>query len=128
MQGPMSAAPMGKRLLALIIDWLLCALIVSSLTGHVLFGSAADKHYFLAQYGTLALFVLEVYLLTAISGLTVGKRLLRIRTISVSGSAPGFKWAAVRTLLLLFVIPACVTDRDLRGLHDRAANTIVVRM
>jgi uncharacterized RDD family membrane protein YckC len=128
MQGPMSAAPMGRRLLALLVDWLLCALIVSSLTGHVLFGSAADGHYFAAQYGTLLLFVFEVYLLTAISGLTVGKRIFRIRTISTDGSTPGFKWAAVRTLLLLFVIPACITDRDLRGLHDRAANTIVVRM
>ncbi|HEX4089772.1 MAG TPA: RDD family protein [Trebonia sp.] len=127
-QGPMSAAPMGRRLLALIIDWLLCALIASSLTGHVLFGGASDKHYFASQYATLGLFVLEVYLLTAISGLTVGKRLLRIRTISLTGGAPGFKWAALRTLLLLFVIPACITDRDLRGLHDRAANTIVVRM
>jgi uncharacterized RDD family membrane protein YckC len=128
MQGPMSVAPMGRRLLALIVDWLLCALIVSSATGHVLFGSAADHNYFAAQYGTLVLFVLEVYLLTAVSGLTVGKRLFRIRTISTDGRAPGFKWAAVRTLLRLFVIPACITDRDLRGLHDRAANTIVVRM
>jgi uncharacterized RDD family membrane protein YckC len=127
-QGPLSVAPMGRRLLALIIDWLLCALIVSGFTGHALFGSATDGHYFATQYGTLALFVLEVYLLTAVSGLTVGKRLLRIRAISTDGSAPGFKWAAVRTLLLLFVVPACLTDRDLRGLHDRAANTIVVRM
>jgi uncharacterized RDD family membrane protein YckC len=127
-QGPLSVAPMGRRLLALIIDWLLCTLIVSGFTGHTLFGGAADKHSFAAQYGTLLLFVLEVYLLTAISGLTVGKRLLRIRAISIDGSAPGFKWAAVRTLLLLFVVPACLTDRDLRGLHDRAANTIVVRM
>jgi uncharacterized RDD family membrane protein YckC len=124
----MSVAPMGRRLLALIIDWLLCALIVSSVTGHVLFGGAADHHYFAAQYGTLGLFVLEVYLLTAVSGLTVGKRLLRIRAISADGTAPGFKWAALRTLLLLFVVPACLTDRDLRGMHDRAANTIVVRM
>ena len=69
-----------------------------------------------------------MYLLTAVSGLTVGKRLLRIRAISTDGRPPGFKWAAVRTLLLLFVVPACLTDRDLRGLHDRAANTIVVRM
>ena len=116
----MSAAPMGRRLLALIVDWLLCTLIASSLTGHALFASAGDKHYFAAQYATLGLFALEVYLLTAISGLTVGKRIFRIRTISTDGSAPGFKWAAVRTLLLLFVIPACITDRDLRGLHDRA--------
>jgi uncharacterized RDD family membrane protein YckC len=128
MQGPMSVAPMGRRLIALIVDWLLCALIASSLTGHALFGGANDKHYFAAQYATLGLFVLEVYLLTAVSGLTVGKRLLRMRAISTDGGAPGFKWAAVRTLLLLFVVPACLTDRDMRGLHDRAANTIVVRM
>jgi len=128
MQGPRSAAPMGRRLLALIVDWLLCALIASSVTGHVLFGGAADGHYFASQYATFGLFVIEVYLLTAISGLTVGKRLLRIRTISTDGKAPGFRWAAVRTVLLLFVVPACITDRDLRGLHDRAANTIVVRM
>jgi uncharacterized RDD family membrane protein YckC len=119
---------MGKRLLALLVDWLLCALIASSITGHALFGGAGDKHYFAAQYATLGLFVLEVYLLTAVSGLTVGKRLLRMRTIRTDGGAPGFKWAAVRTLLLLFVVPACLTDRDGRGLHDRAANTIVVRM
>jgi len=124
----MSVAPMGRRLIALIVDWLLCALIASSLTGHALFGGANDKHYFAAQYATLGLFVLEVYLLTAVSGLTVGKRLLRMRAISTDGGAPGFKWAAVRTLLLLFVVPACLTDRDMRGLHDRAANTIVVRM
>ena len=124
----MSAAPMGRRLPALIVDWLLCALIASSLTGHVLFGGATDKHYFASQYATLGLFVLEVYLLTAVSGLTVGKRLFRIRAISTDGRPPGFKWAAVRTMLLLFVIPACITDRDLRGLHDRAADTIVVRM
>jgi uncharacterized RDD family membrane protein YckC len=124
----MSVAPMGKRLLALLVDWLLCALIASSITGHALFGGAGDKHYFAAQYATLGLFVLEVYLLTAVSGLTVGKRLLRMRTIRTDGGAPGFKWAAVRTLLLLFVVPACLTDRDGRGLHDRAANTIVVRM
>jgi uncharacterized RDD family membrane protein YckC len=128
MQGPMSVAPMGKRLLALIIDWVLCELIVSSIVGHRLFTGANDPHYFTAQFGTLALFALEVYLLTAVSGLTVGKRLLRIRAISLDGRAPGFKWAALRTLLLLCVVPACLTDRDTRGLHDRAANTIVVRM
>ena len=128
MTGPMSVAPMSRRLIALIVDWLLCALIASSVTGHILFGTAQQPHYFEAQYATLALFVFEVYLLTAISGLTVGKRLLGIRAIRTDGSNPGFKWAALRTLLLLFIIPACLTDRDLRGLHDRAADTIVVRL
>jgi uncharacterized RDD family membrane protein YckC len=128
MTGPGSVAPMGRRLIALIVDWLLCSLIVSSITGHILFGNAQDPHYFAAQYGTLALYTFEVYLLTAISGLTIGKRLLGIRAVRTDGGNPGFKWAALRTLLLLFIIPACLSDRDLRGLHDRAADTIVVRL
>ena len=128
MTGSMSVAPMGRRLIALIVDWLLCSLIVSSITGHILFGNAQDPHYFAAQYGTLVLYTLEVYLLTAISGLTVGKRLLGLRTIRTDGSRPRFKWAALRTVLLLCAIPACLSDRDLRGLHDRAADTVVVRL
>ena len=128
MTGPGSVAPMGRRLIALIVDWLLCSLIVSSITGHILFGNAQDPHYFAAQYGTLALYTFEVYLLTAISGLTIGKRLLGIRAVRTNGANPGFGWAALRTLLLLFIIPACLTDRDMRGLHDRAADTIVVRL
>ena len=40
----------------------------------------------------------------------------------------GLLWGLVRTVLLLTVIPPLVTDRDLRGLHDRAANTIVIRL
>jgi uncharacterized RDD family membrane protein YckC len=44
------------------------------------------------------------------------------------GEPVGFRWAAVRTLLLLCVIPALLVDRDLRGMHDRAADTVVVRV
>jgi uncharacterized RDD family membrane protein YckC len=51
-----------------------------------------------------------------------------IRVVRLDGKPVGFGWALVRTLLLLAVIPPLVTDRDLRGLHDRAANTIVIRL
>jgi len=34
----------------------------------------------------------------------------------------------VRTILLLAVVPPLVNDSDLRGLHDRAANTVVIRI
>jgi uncharacterized RDD family membrane protein YckC len=125
--GPMSVAPMGRRLIALIVDWVLCYLIASSLVRHNVF-TVTDARYQDAQWAALLLFVVEVYLLTSVSGLTVGKRLLGIRTIRTDGSVPGFKWAALRTALLVCVIPACLSDRDLRGLHDRAADTIVVRI
>jgi uncharacterized RDD family membrane protein YckC len=127
MTGPSSVAPMGRRLAALLVDWVLCYLIGSSIVRHNVF-TVTDAHYQEAQWVALLLFVVEVCLLTAISGLTVGKRLLGLRVIRTNGGRPGFRWAAVRTALLLFVIPACLTDHDMRGLHDRAADTIVVRL
>lgn len=119
---------MGRRVLALFIDWILCELVVSALTHHSLARGASDPRYFASQYWTLLAFSLEVYLLTAISGLTVGKRLVGIRTIRTNGGRPGFGWALVRTLLLLTVVLPLLYDRDVRGIHDRAADTIVVRI
>ena len=123
----MSVAPMGRRLLALIVDWVLCYVIASSIVGHNVF-AVNDAHYQDASMLALLLFAVEVYLLTAVSGLTVGKRLLGIRVIKTDGGRPGFGWALLRTVLLFFVVPPLLSDRDLRGLHDRAADTIVVRI
>ena len=118
---------MGRRLLALIIDWLLCELVVSAVTRHSMTG-VSDHAYIATQDWTLLVCALEIYLLTAVSGLTIGKRLLGIRVIRTDGRRPGLAWAALRTILLFFVVPPLLSDRDLRGLHDRAADTIVVRM
>jgi len=123
----MSVAPMGTRIAALLADWILCLIIVSGVTRHSILSGMSDPRYFTAMGWTLALFAAEVYLLTAISGFTVGKRLLRIKVIRTDGGRPGFGWAALRTALLICVVPALLSDRDLRGLHDRAADTIVVR-
>ena len=115
-QGPGSVSGLGRRLGALVIDWLLCTVVAYGL--------------FRAQYLTIVVFAVEVYLGTALGGLTIGKRLLNIRVIRVlkRGEPVGFGWAAVRTLLLLCVVPALLLDRDLRGLHDRASDTVVVRI
>jgi uncharacterized RDD family membrane protein YckC len=107
-------AGLGRRLAALFIDW-----ILSSLIGLAIFQSRG--------WATLAVFAVEVYILTALTGFTVGKRLLGIRVARLDGKPVGLVWALVRTVLLLAVLPPLVTDRDLRGLHDRAANTIVIR-
>jgi uncharacterized RDD family membrane protein YckC len=112
--GPMSVAGMGRRMLALLIDWLLCMVIAYWLTG--------------SQFWTIAVFAVEVYVLTALTGTTVGKRLVGIRVVRPGGGMVGFRWALVRTALLLTVVPPLLSDRDLRGLHDRASDTIVVRM
>jgi uncharacterized RDD family membrane protein YckC len=111
--GPGSVASMPRRVLALFIDWLLCMLIAYGLLR--------------SQFWTIAVFAVEVYVLTATTGFTVGKRLAGIRTIRTNGGLVGFKWALVRTAILLTAIPPLLTDRDLRGLHDRASDTVVVR-
>jgi len=113
-RGPGSVASMPRRVAALFIDWLLSMLIAYWLTG--------------SQFWTIAVFAVEVYILTALGGITVGKRLVGIRTVRIGGGPIGFGWALVRTALLLAVVPPLLTDRDLRGLHDRASNTMVVRI
>jgi hypothetical protein len=113
-RGPGSVASMPRRVLALFIDWLLSMLIAYWLTR--------------SQAWTIAVFAVEVYVLTATTGFTVGKRLVGIRTIRINGGLVGFRWALVRTAILLTVIPPLLTDRDLRGMHDRASDTIVIRV
>ena len=113
-RGPGSVSSMPRRILALFIDWLLSMVIAYWLTH--------------SQYWTIAVFALETYVLTALTGSTVGKRLVGIRVMRIGGGQVGFGWALVRTAILLTVVPPLLTDRDLRGMHDRAANTIVVRI
>ncbi len=113
-QGPRSVAGTGRRLAALVVDWLLCTVI-----------AVATLH---SQYWTIAIFAVEVWLLTALTGFTLGKRLAGIRVARLDGKPVGLLWALVRTLLLLTVIAPLVTDGDLRGLHDRAANTVVIKI
>jgi RDD family len=112
-RGPGSVASMPRRVVALFIDWLLSMAIAYWLTH--------------SQFWTIAVFAVEVYLLTAMGGSTAGKRLMGIRTVRIDGGPVGWGWALVRTAILLTVVPPLLTDRDLRGLHDRAANTIVIR-
>ncbi len=112
--GKRSVAGIGRRLGALLIDWLLCTAIALSV--------------FHDQRWTIVIFAAEVYLLTATTGFTIGKRLLGMRVARLDGRPVGFIWALLRVLLLLAVIPPLIFDKDLRGLHDRAARTVVIRV
>ena len=112
--GPASVASMARRVGALLADWLLCMAIAYGFTRN--------------QYWTLIVFAAENYLLTAMGGMTFGQRLFSIRVVKPGGGRIGLGWALLRTLLILAVVPPLLTDKDLRGLHDRASDTVVVRM
>jgi uncharacterized RDD family membrane protein YckC len=116
-EGPRSVAGIGRRLGALVLDWLAC-LAISLAVFHTQQAS---------QLSTLVLFGVEIWLLTALTGYSLGKRVLGIRVARIDGKPVGLGLGLLRTVLLLVVVPALVLDKDLRGLHDRAARTIVLR-
>jgi uncharacterized RDD family membrane protein YckC len=115
-----AVAGMGRRVGAIFIDWFLSMFVVLALIRP---HAQQDVGYL-----TLAVFALQDFVLTATIGLTVGKRLLGIRVARLDGKLIGPIWGLVRTVLLLTVIAPLITDQNLRGLHDRASNTVVVRI
>ena len=106
---------MTRRSLALGVDWLLALLV-----GHTLLPG-------LSSFAPLVVFLVVQVALVGTLGYGVGHRVLGLRVERASGGSAGAVAALVRTLLLGLVIPAVVTDDDGRGLHDRAADTVVVR-
>ena len=77
---------------------------------------------------------------TAVSGQTLGKRLVNIRVVGAeTGAIPGWggsslRWGIPTILFLvtsgLFALLAymwCLWDTDRQGLHDKAAGTLVIK-
>ena len=62
-----------------------------------------------------------------IAGRTVGHAVAGLRVALLDRRRAGFGAAVIRTVLLCLVIPPVVYNADGRGLHDRAAGTIVLR-
>jgi uncharacterized RDD family membrane protein YckC len=124
--GPGSVAGWSRRFGALLIDWLLSSAIAFAFFYHPQAGHAASA---LSQprLWTLAVFGVQDCLLTGLTGLTIGKRLTRMRVARLDGQPVGLPRAFVRTLLLMLVVPAMIMDRELRGLQDKAAQTVVLR-
>ncbi|MCC6269768.1 MAG: RDD family protein [Microbacteriaceae bacterium] len=111
--GPRSIARAGRRMGALVIDWGLSVLV-----------SVAFFSY--DGFATLGIFALtQIVFLTFVSG-TVGHIVFRMRVVPLVGGWIGAWRPIVRTLLLCLLIPALIWDRDQRGLHDKAAGTVLV--
>ena len=121
-EGPRSVAGFGRRLGALFVDWFIALLIVSPLTGHRPFTPGSNSPW------VLAVFAVEYIVLVTLIGRTIGMRLFNIGVMRLDGQRLAFGWVVVRTLLLLLAVPAVIYDRDRRGLHDKAAGCVVVRL
>ncbi|OSC41830.1 RDD family protein [Mycobacterium decipiens] len=121
-QGPGSLAAMGRRLAALLIDWLIAYGL--ALLG-VKFGVLSA-----AMLSTVILVIWLVLGVAAVRlfGFTPGQLVLGLVVVPVDGRLPvGIGRLVARGLLIGLVVPPLFTDSDGRGLHDRLTGTAVVR-
>lgn len=134
-EGRGAVARFGRRFGALVVDWVACLLVSS-----VFFREPGNSTPLVNgnSWATLAIFVVENVVLVGTLGHTLGHRLLGLRvrrlvvgrdgkdTLPDDGRAPGLGRAALRTALLVLVVPPAIQDGLGRGLHDRLAGTAIV--
>jgi len=118
--GPRSLAGWGRRLGALLVDWLACLLLVRLFLPRIDYGTPASS------LTTMGFFLVEVTLFTWLTSASFGQRLLGLAVVRLDATPVGLLRAFVSTLLICLLIPPLVWDRDGRGLHDRSVGTAVV--
>ena len=118
--GPNSVARMGRRLIALCIDW-----FASMAIARLIFPTVS---YNTKSLLILIIFAIEVFVLTALTGSSFGQRIMSVRILNVSGTRLSVPRVLARTWLLILVVPALIWDRDGRGLHDRAVASVAIRI
>jgi uncharacterized RDD family membrane protein YckC len=113
---------LGRRLAALMVDWLACYFIVVAFTGGL--GAIAPSR----SWSVLALFFAEISILSALQGATLGHRIFGIRIVRfVDGGGISPIQALIRSALLVTVVFAITFDENGRGMHERFSGTVLTR-
>ena len=116
-------ASWGRRVIALVVDWFACLLVVSIF--YPVFGTTGGP----GSFFTLGVFVLESAILTSTVGGSFGKMATRLRVVRVAdGGRIDLLPSLARAILVALVIPPLVFRPDRRGLHDVAAGSATVTL
>jgi uncharacterized RDD family membrane protein YckC len=123
---PFPTASWGRRILALVVDWLASTLVTIVLVGGA--GNWTGNNE--ANVYVLGVFVLESAIFTALSGGSFGQIATRLRVVRDNGDPRpvGPLQALVRQVLVALVVPPLVFRPDGRGLHDMAAGSATVTL
>ncbi len=113
----------GKRILALMFDWVAAILVVQVIPNGPDYGTQSNSLL------TLLVFAIEVTLFTWMMGSSFGQRIVGIRVRDlVKDSNPTLVQSLIRTLLIVVLIPPLLADAEGRGLHDRIAKTKITNV
>jgi len=113
---------LGRRMAALMVDWLACYFIVAASAGGL--GAMASNR----SLSVLGLFFAEISLLSALQGASLGHRIFGIRIVRFrDGGAISPLQALIRSALLVTVIFAITFDENGRGMHERFSQTVLTR-
>lgn len=115
-KGERSVARVGRRLVAIIIDWVLAGVATAAFY--------RGEQFSWLQLGVFAL--LQIIFIPTLGG-SIGQRICGMRVVPLAGGWVGLWRPVVRTLLLCIIIPALVWDSDQRGFHDKIAGTVLIR-
>ena len=122
--GTRSVGRIGRRVCAIVIDWVTAILVAMLVLGRDYFALSSDPN---GQFGILGAFVILQLIAIPTIGGSIGHRLCGLHIVTILGVHPGLWRPIVRTLLLALVIPAIVWDSDQRGFHDKIAGTMLLR-
>lgn len=112
-------AGLGRRYLALMVDWILSGFIAGLI-------EPGDMGRKLALQ--MGIFFIEKSLLTYLQRASIGQWFLSLRVIDrTSGQSLSLGRAALRTVLVLLVLPALFTSQGKR-VHDLLTRSSVVRV
>ena len=113
---------LGRRMSALMVDWLACYFIAAASAGGL--GKMAPNR----SWTVLALFFAEVAILSALQGASLGHRIFGIKIIRFAdGGAITPVQALIRSALLVTVIFAITFDENGRGMHERFSGSVLTR-
>ncbi len=123
-KGSGSVARWGRRIAALVINWVASMLVVGLVIGHQQWAAQDPSGW--RSLLTMLVFLVEATVLTALVGGSFGQLATRIMVARVDGRPVNFAQSLVRTFLICLVVPPLVFNRDQRGLHDLATGTLAV--
>jgi len=123
---PFETASWGRRVLALLIDWVLSSLLVIFVVGPHRYFTVGDH----ASSLTLPVYVLESAVLTMLAGGSFGKLATRLRTVRIDGDPRPLDplRSIARQIMVAVVVPPLVFRPDGRGLHDLSCGTATVTL